>query len=146
MVGGRGNESLPFCVDWHHFGTISGTCVSVHQNHGHTTPCFQMETFFQRQSDFVELCSISNWLNQIVWWDKRYQCKFIVHIFLEWCLHVIGNRLQFSIFYEQWWFLMPLQDLRGGKKDSEINALPHPKTISIPPLQMGSHEQRCHYC
>ena len=46
MVGGRGNESLPFCVDWHHFGAISGTCVPVHQNYGHTTPCFQMETFF----------------------------------------------------------------------------------------------------
>ena len=46
MVGGRGNVSLPFCVDWHHFGAISGTCVPVHQNHGHTTPCFQMETFF----------------------------------------------------------------------------------------------------
>ena len=36
MVGGRGNVSLPFCVDWHHFGAISGTCVPVHQNHGHT--------------------------------------------------------------------------------------------------------------
>ena len=42
--------------------------------------------FFQRQSDFVELSSISNWLNQIIWWDKTGQCKFIVHILLEWCL------------------------------------------------------------
>ena len=62
MVGGRGNVSLPFCVDWHHFGAIFGTCVPVHQNHGHTMLSdgnifIQMEIFAEENLlTFDDLC------------------------------------------------------------------------------------------